>query len=175
MVEDAANDNRIVRGIVVAEAVAGPVAAPGHLWAGHQAMEKSSVELFEYGFQVVTAALGRVEMLPSAYLAHQVRLPADVVAGNVTAIAGRSFAVNRPAVHLGQQDMGDGFQNSRRGGFQQVREPHQQLALTHPDGVLDGGESEEFNLQFGDGRVRTELAVLVFKDLEKNLRHVRLD
>src|ERR1700726_2823952 len=88
MVEDAANDNRIVRGIVVAEAVAGPVAAPGHLWAGHQAMEKSRVEVFEYGFQVVTAALGRVEMLPSAHLAHQVRLPADVMAGNVTAIAG---------------------------------------------------------------------------------------
>ena len=66
-------------------------------------------------------------------------------------------------------------QDGRRGGFEQVRQPHQQLALAHPDGVFYAGEREEFNLQYGDGRVGAEFAIGVLKDLEKIVPHVRLD
>ena len=59
---------------------------------------------------------------------------------------------------------------TRRGrAFQQIGEPHQQLAFAHPDGVLDAGESEEFDFQFGDGRVGAKFAVGFLKDLEKIL------
>jgi hypothetical protein len=97
------------------------------------------------------------------------------MAGDVTAITGRSNPVNWFAVHFREKNVGDSLQYSRRGPFQQIREPRQQLALAHPDGVLYAGESEEFNLQFGDGRIGAEGAIRFLKDLQKVLPHVRLD
>ena len=47
MVEDAAHHDGIVRRIVVAQAIAGMVAAPRHLGAGHEAMKEPLVELFK--------------------------------------------------------------------------------------------------------------------------------
>ena len=76
-------------------------------------MEEPLVEIFKQSFQVVGTALSGVETLASAHLAHQVGLPADMMAGNILAITGRGLAVNRPAVHLGQQDVGNGFQHGR--------------------------------------------------------------
>ena len=119
-------------------------------------MEEPLVEIFKQSFQVVGAALGGVQTLASAHLAHQVGLPADMMAGNVLAITGRGLAVNRPAVHLGQQDVGNGFQHGRGSAFQQVREAHQQFAFAHADGVLDAGEREEFHCQPRQGSVPGE-------------------
>jgi hypothetical protein len=145
MVEDTADYDGIMSRIVVAEAIAGPVATPGHLRASQQAMEKPRIELLKDRFQVVGPALGGIETLASAHLAHQVSLPADVVAGHVTPVSGRGFAIDRSAVHLGQKDVGDGAQHRFRRALQEIGKPHQQFALAHPDGVFDAGKSEEFN------------------------------
>src|ERR1700687_2950175 len=116
-----------------------------------------------------------METLPSPHLTHQVSLLADAAGRNVTPVTSSSFAVNRPSVHLRQEDVSDCLQNGRGSAFQQVREPHQQLALAHPDGVLDAGECEELDLQFGDGGVRAKLTIRFLKNLEKVLPHVGLD
>ena len=94
MVEDAAHHDGIVRRVVVPEAIARVVAAPGHLRAGQEAMEEPLVKIFKQSFQVVGTARAGTETLPSAHLAHQVGLPADMMAGNVRAITGRGLAVN---------------------------------------------------------------------------------
>src|SRR5258708_2405258 len=47
MIKDTADHDRVVRGIVVAEAIPGMVAAPGELWTAHQAMEEPAVQVFE--------------------------------------------------------------------------------------------------------------------------------
>ena len=59
--------------------------------------------------------------------------------------------------------------------FQQVRKPHQQLALAHPDGVLDAGKGEEFDLQLGQGRAWAKFPMCFLKDVKRAVTHVRLD
>src|ERR1700674_3814 len=53
VVEDAADHDGVVRGIVVAEAAAGVVPAPGKLRAAHESVEKAAVEVVENFFQMV--------------------------------------------------------------------------------------------------------------------------
>ena len=50
MVENTADDNGVVGGIVVPEAVARVILAPGHLGTGQQAVEKSVVEIVKNRF-----------------------------------------------------------------------------------------------------------------------------
>src|SRR5712692_2895761 len=102
MVEDTAYHNGVVGWIVVAQAVTGTLVAPGQLRAGHESMEKTAVEVFEDRLQVVGTTLGGVEALVSTHLADKVGFAGDVVAGNVTAVTSRSFALYRSAVHLRQ-------------------------------------------------------------------------
>ena len=47
MVEDPADDDGVVGGIVVAEAVAGVVAAPGKLGASQEFVEEAAVQVFK--------------------------------------------------------------------------------------------------------------------------------
>ena len=60
MVEDPADDNGIVRRIVVAEAVAGVLAAPGHAAAAPAGHGKTGVQLVENFFQIVRLPARRV-------------------------------------------------------------------------------------------------------------------
>src|SRR6266567_9139313 len=57
MIEYAADDNSIVRGVIVAEAIAGPVAAPTHLWTRQQAMKKLNIEFLKDRLQIVDETL----------------------------------------------------------------------------------------------------------------------
>ena len=90
-------------------------------------MEEAGVELFKDSIEIVGAALGGMEVLASAHLPHQVSLPGDVLAGNIPAIAGGGFAFHRFAIHLREQDVGDGLQHRSRRTLQQVGQTHQEL------------------------------------------------
>jgi hypothetical protein len=56
MIEDSADDDGVVGGIVVSEVVAGMGATPGELRAAHQAMEEAAVQVFEEFVQMMVAA-----------------------------------------------------------------------------------------------------------------------
>src|SRR5229473_1203006 len=82
MVEDAADDYSVVGGIVVAEAAAGVVLAPGELRASHESVEETAVEVIEHFFQMVVVAAGRANVFASAHLADEPRFSGNVVAGD---------------------------------------------------------------------------------------------
>ena len=159
VVEDSADDDGVVGGVVVAEAVAGVVAAPGELGASHQSVEKAAVEVFEKFFEVVMVAAGGVDVLASAELADEARFGGDVVAGDVAAVAGGLGAVDRLAIELGQQDVGDGMEDGVGGAFEQVGEADVELSLAQADGVVDGNERVKADVDGRDGRVGAQVAV----------------
>src|SRR6266446_8001328 len=105
MVEDAADDDGVVRWVVVAETAAGVVPAPGKLRAPHEPVEEATVEIVEDFFQMVVMAAGGADMLASAHLANEPRFGGNVVAGNVAAITGAVRALDRLAIKLGEQDV----------------------------------------------------------------------
>src|SRR5207245_8620432 len=100
--------------IVVAENAVGPGLAPAHSRSGQQAMEKTRIQVFENCVQIVEMSSGRVQELAAAHLPYQVRLAHDLVAGDIPSITSRMAAVNRFAVHLREQDVGDGAKNCLR-------------------------------------------------------------
>src|SRR6266404_4710413 len=101
VVKDTAHDNRVMGGIVVSQAVAGVLAAPGHLRAGEKSVKKPGIQVVEYGFQVIGVALRRHDSLASAYLPDQVRLSRHVLSGNVATVPGGMLPIDRFPVHLG--------------------------------------------------------------------------
>ena len=88
LIEDTAHYDGVVGWIVVAEVVAGTIAAPGHLRTGQKTVEESRIELLEHFFQIISPSLGGLQPLTSADLAHEVRLSRDVVTGDEAAVAG---------------------------------------------------------------------------------------
>ena len=91
MVEYSADDDGVVGRVVVAEAVAGVVAAPGELRASHESVEEAAVEVVENFFEMIMVAAGGVDVLASANLADEAGLGGDVVTGDIPAVA-KSFA-----------------------------------------------------------------------------------
>src|SRR5580692_4791540 len=107
VIEDAAHNDGIVGGIVMAQPVASVIAAPGHLRPSQQTKEKSLVQLFKNSLEVVSPALSTLDSLAAADLTHDVSLPGDVLTGNIAPIPGRESSLDGFAVHLGQQNVSD--------------------------------------------------------------------
>jgi len=152
VVKDAADDDRIVRGIVMSENAASPGLAPAHAWPCHQSMEKTGIQVFEDSVEIVEVSLRSAQPLASAHLPNQVGFAHDVMAGHVFAVAGGMAAVDGLAIHLGQQDVSNRPQYGLRRAFEQIGQAHQQLSLAQADGVIDVGKGEEFNPHLGRGR-----------------------
>src|SRR5258708_6989958 len=122
MVEDAADNNGVVGGIVVAKAAAGMVPAPGELRPSHESVEEAAVEVVEDFFQMVVVATGGADVLASAHLADEPRFGGNVVAGDIAAITGAVRAIDRLTIELGEQDVGDRAQHRFGSAFKQVGE-----------------------------------------------------
>src|SRR5579864_2949405 len=166
MIEDTADDDGVVRGIVVAEDAAGLGLAPAHAGTGHQAMEKAAVQVLKDGLEIVEVAAGGAQQFAAAHLADKVGLADDFMARDVFAVTRGLPPIDRAAVHLGQQNVRDSLQNCVGSSFQQVGEADQQAAVAQPDGVVDVGKGEELNLEFGQGSAWTELGVGLLEDFE---------
>src|SRR5229473_3589399 len=95
MVEDAADHDGIVCGIVVAEAAAGVVLAPSELRTSHESVEEAAVEVVEDFFQVVVMAASRADVFASAHLADESGLGGNVVAGDIAPITRAVSAIDR--------------------------------------------------------------------------------
>jgi hypothetical protein len=82
----------------------------------------------------------------------------------VAAVAVGVGAGDRPLVELGEQDVRDGVMNGLGGVLKNVGEADVKAAVTQADRGVQRGETAESDVECGDGRARTEFAVLVFKD-----------
>ena len=171
MVEDAADDNGVVRGIVVAENAAGLGLAPTHAGAGEQAVKESSVQVLEDGVEIVEVAAGGAEAFAPAHLANEVSFAHDLVTGHVFSVASCVPTIDWLAVHFGQQDMGDGPENRVWSALQQIGEPDQQASVAEADCVVDVGEGVKLDLQLGDGRRRAEFPIGFLKDFKQAFAH----
>ena len=173
IIENAAHDDRIVGWIIVSQAVAGVLAAPGHRRAGQKSIKKMGIQFLEDDVEIVSAALRRSDALPSAHLPHPMGFARHVLTRNVAPVTGRVVAVNRLAVHFCEKDVCNCSQHIVWRAFQQIGDAHQELAFAHADGVVNVGEGKEFRPQLRDRRPRPKLAVAVFKKLGKFAVHER--
>ena len=151
VVEDAADDDGVVRGIVVAEAAAGVVLAPGKLRTAQESVEEAAVEVVEDFFQMVMVATGGAYVLASAHLADKPSLGGNLVASNIAAITGVVSPIDRLTIELGEQDVRDRMQHGVGRAFEQVGDADVELSLTQPEGVVDGDERIEATCMGGAG------------------------
>src|SRR5579871_6701983 len=61
VIEDPADDDGVVRGIVVTEDAARLGLAPAHARAGHESVEEARVQVFEDGVKIVVVSAGTAE------------------------------------------------------------------------------------------------------------------
>src|ERR1700687_5634414 len=172
MVEDAANYNGVVGWVVVAEAAASVVPAPGELGTSHESVEEAAVEVFEDLFQMVVVAAGGADMLAPAHLADEPRFGGNVVACDIAAITGAVGAINRLTIKLGEQDVSDRMQHGFGSAFKQIGEADVELSLAEADSVVDGDESIETKMQRGRGCAGTEFAIRFVEDFGELWGHV---
>ncbi len=171
-VEDAADDDGVVGRVVVAEAPAGVVAAPGKLRAPHESVEEPAVEVVEDFFQMVVMAAGGADVLASAHLADEPRFGGNVVAGDIAAITGAVRAIDRLTIKLGEQDVGDRVQQGFGSAFKQVGKADVELSLAEADSVIDGDESIETNMHRRRRRAGAKFAIGFVKDFGELWGHV---
>src|ERR1700722_7284949 len=107
MIEDAADDDGIVRRIVVPKAAAGVVLAPCKLRTAHQPVEETPIEVVEDFFQMIVLAASGADVLPTARLTPESSPRHQIVASDITAITGAVLALDRLTIKLGKQNMGD--------------------------------------------------------------------
>ena len=172
MVEDTADHDGVVGRVVMPKAAAGMAPAPGKLRSSHESVEEAAVEVVEKFFQMVVMAAGGADMLASAHLADEPRFGGNVVAGDIAAITRAVGALDRLAIELGQQDVGDRVQHGFRSAFEQIGEADVELSLAEADRVVDRDESVETNVHGRRGRAGTEFAIRFVKDFGELWGHV---
>ena len=107
VVEDSADYDRIVCGIIVAKQIACASLAPTHSRPRHHAAKVTKIQFFKDQVQIVHAPFGGSDPLAPASLPDEVGLAPDIVTVNVAAITRRLRLPDGFAVHLGQQNVGD--------------------------------------------------------------------
>src|SRR5690242_19037639 len=86
MIKYPADDNCVVRRIVMPQAIAGAILAPSHLRPSEQSMKKSRVEIIKYFFQMIGVTLRCADFLTAPQLLNQVCFLRDVLRRGVAAI-----------------------------------------------------------------------------------------
>ena len=70
-IENAANDDGVMRGIIVAQAAESLVAAPCHLRPRHQAVEEAKIEIVKNLVEIIVLSFGALNAFASAELANE--------------------------------------------------------------------------------------------------------
>ena len=163
-VEDLADDDGVVGGVVVAEEALGVMLAPGELGTAEEVVEEALVEGVEDLVEVVVAAFGAEDALGSSGGAHLFGLAGNglgVLEAFVAVIVG---LVDGLLVDFGDEDVGDGVEDGFWGAFEEVGEGDVELALAQADGGVERDKSAEADGEGGHGSAWPEGAVLVLKD-----------
>ena len=163
VVEDAADDDRIVSGIVVPKPVAGVLTAPGELRPPHQSVEESPVEVVEDLFEMVMMPARRVDLLPPAHLPHEPRFRGEFLPADIAPVTRTLSAVDRPAVKLGQQNMSDRVQHCFGRAFEQIRESNVKFGVAQANGVVDRDKRIKADVHRRSGRARPQFGIRLKK------------
>jgi hypothetical protein len=166
-VEDAAHDNGVVGGIVVAQRSAGMMGAPGQRWSAQQTVEETRVNRLEDFVEIVMMAGGGGKALAAAGLANLLGLFGYGLGRDVSAIPVRVVAGDRLLVELGEKDMRDGVMDRLGGWLEQVGEADVQAAFAESDGRVQRGEAAEADIEWRDRSAGTEFAIFVLEDGNK--------
>jgi len=119
-IENAADDDGVMRGIVVAQAAQGLVATPCHLRSSHQAVEEAKIQSVKNLVEIIMFALRTRNAFASAQLADELRLLRHGMATGVFAITRGMGSINGFAMELGDEDMQDGIEHRLGRAFQEV-------------------------------------------------------
>ena len=172
MIKNAADDNRIVRRIVMPQTAARLFSAPGELRAPHQAMKKSPVQIVENFFQMIMISARRMNVLASSHLPDEPRLRRNIVACDITAITRALCPINWLAIELREQYVGDRMQYRFRSAFQQIGEPRIDLSLPQSNRIVNRNKRIEAKMHRRGGRARPQFAINFMKNFAQLLRHV---
>jgi hypothetical protein len=163
-VEDAADDDGVVSGVVVAKHAAGMMCAPRQGRAAKQAVEETCVEGLEDLIEIVVVAGGCGEAFASSGLPYVFGLFGDRLGGDVAAVAIGMGARDGLLVELREKDMGDGMVYGLGCGLEKVREAHVKAAFAQTNRRIQRGKSAEADVERWNGRTRPEFAVLLLED-----------
>ncbi len=172
MVEDAADYDGIVRGIVVSETAAGVVLAPGKLRTTHEPVEKAAIEVVEDFFQMIVVSARGNDVLTPAHLADEARFRGDIMRADIAAITTAVDAVDRLAIKLGEQNVGDRMQHIVGSAFQEIGDADKYLSFAQADGVVDGNKRIETHMHERSRCARTKFAVGLVQNFGELWGHV---
>jgi len=162
-VEDAADDDGIVGGVVVAQHAACVVRTPRKGGAAEEAMEEAGIEGFEDLVEVVVMAYGGEDALAATGLADVLGLTGDGFGGDMAAVTVGVGGGDGFFVELGEQDVGDGAVDGLGGMFEKVRQADMEAAFAEADGGVERGEAVEADVKRRYGCAGPEVPVLLFK------------
>ncbi len=136
-IEDAADDDGVVGGVVVAEHAACVVGAPGECGAAEEAVEETCVEGLEDFVEIVVVAGGRGDAFAAAGLTDVLGLSGDGLGGDVAAVAVGVDAGDGLLVELGEKDVSDGVVDGVGCVLEDVGETDVQAAFAETDGGVE--------------------------------------
>src|SRR5882724_8752377 len=164
-IENAADDDGVVRGIVMAKAAQSLVAAPGHLRSGHQAMEEAEVQIVKNLVKIVVLSLRALNALAPAELADELRLLRHGRAAGIFAVTRGVSGVNGLAMQFGDEDVQDGMEHRLGRAFQKIREADKDTSLAQADGAIDVGKAIETDFKLRQRSARAQITVCLLKNL----------
>src|SRR5580704_9784881 len=94
LIKDSADDNRIVRRIVMPKDASSLGRAPTHSRPPQQSMKEAAVQILKHRLQIVDASLRRMQPLAPAHLPYQVCFTRDLVTGHIFSIASRVASID---------------------------------------------------------------------------------
>lgn len=119
-VEDPADDDGVMGGVVVAKHAPGMMSAPGEYRLSEQAVEEARIQRIEDLVEIEVMSDGGQDAFAPAGLPDMFGLPRDGLGGDMAAVAVRMDGSDRLLVQLRKQDMSDGVMNALRGMLQQI-------------------------------------------------------
>ena len=140
-VEGAADNDGVVRGVVVAEHAAGVVGAPGKDGTAQQAVKEARVERFEDLVKVEVMALRGEDALAAACLTDMLGLAGDGLGGDVAAVAVGVGRRDWLLVQLGEKDVCNGVVDGFGRVLEQVRESDVEAAFAQANRGVQRGEA----------------------------------
>jgi hypothetical protein len=172
MIKNAADHNGIVGGIVVPEASARMVPAPGKLRAPHEPVKKSAVQVVENFFEMIMMSAGGVDVLAAPDLPDKASLRGNIMARHIAPVAGALGSMHRFAIELREQYMRDGVQHIFGSSLKQVRNPRVNLPLPQANRIVDGDEGIEASVHRGKSSAGAKFAKGLVKNFGELYRHV---
>lgn len=163
-VKDAADDDGIVGGVVVAERTLGVVLAPGEVWTAEQPAEKTRIERVENFIKIKVAAFGAEEALAATRRADELGLARDGGRGGEALVAQVVRPVDGLAIELGKKNVCDGVEDGFGRALEKIGETGVDLAFADANGGVQRGESAEADMNGRHGSTRADGAVLELKD-----------